>query len=335
MTERQEVVTERHVSVKKRMLLVGGAALALAAIGIGYTVYAANRSTESAYASGEATPATDAGIYLRASDGSVVVQEEWDGSEQSFQRTGTGLTCSRFHAAGDAAVCLSPNSGLQPVTTATILDSELQVTQTLEFRGAPSRARVSPSGRMIAWTVFVTGDDYAGTDFSTRTGMLDTESGYLVDSLETLQLYIDGERYRAADVNFWGVTFADDNRFYATVSTDGRTYLVEGDVEAWTARSLRTNVECPSLSPDGTRIVFKKRVTERLEDPWRLYVLDLETMKETPLADDRSVDDQAAWLDDDTVAYAVGDDVYSVPADGSGEAELIAPDAASPVMVRP
>jgi hypothetical protein len=58
-------------------------------------------------------------------------------------------------------------------------------------------------------------------------------------------------------------------------------------------------------------------------------------MKETPLADDRSVDDQAAWLDDDTVAYAVGDDVYSVPADGSGEAELIAPDAASPVMVRP
>ena len=38
---------------------------------------------------------------------------------------------------------------------------------------------------------------------------------------------------RRADFNFWGVTFArDGNRFYATLGTGGKTYLVEGDVAA-------------------------------------------------------------------------------------------------------
>ena len=32
--------------------------------------------------------------------------------------------------------------------------------------------------------------------------------------------------------------------------------------------------------------------------PWRLYVLDLRTLRETPLAETRSVDDQAVWPDD-------------------------------------
>ena len=36
----------------------------------------------------------------------------------------------------------------------------------------------------------------------------------------------------------------------------------------------------------------------------RLHVLDLATRPETPLAETAGVDDQAAWLDSDTVAYA-------------------------------
>ncbi|GGO28545.1 TolB-like translocation protein [Microbispora bryophytorum] len=56
-------------------------------------------------------------------------------------------------------------------------------------------------------------------------------------------------------------------------------------------------MECPSLSPDGTRIAFKKRAAGLPEDaPWRLYVLDLRTMRETPVAERRGVDDQAVWL---------------------------------------
>ena len=48
---------------------------------------------------------------------------------------------------------------------------------------------------------------------------------------------------------------------------------------------IHENVECPSLSPDGTRIAYKKR--DRLDPaPWQLTVLDLATMRETPLGDD-------------------------------------------------
>ncbi|MFC7615716.1 hypothetical protein ACFQV2_21680 [Actinokineospora soli] len=250
-------------------------------------------------------------------------------------RQPTGLSCARFYAAAGTAVCLSAKPGLAPMTTATVLDRDLRPVRTVEFGGTPNRARVSPSGRMVSWTVFVSGDSYTANSFSTRTGILDTRSGYLIKNMESIQLYLDGERHHAPDVNFWGVTFtADDNRFYATVNTGGRTHLVEGDMAAWTARTLRANVECPSLSPDGTRIAFKKRVRDGATDPWRLHVLDLRTLRETALAETRSVDDQAAWLDDATVAYALpGSAVWKVPADGSGSPSLVSADASSPAVV--
>ena len=127
----------------------------------------------------------------------------------------------------------------------------------------------------------------------------------------------------AADINFWGVTFADDRRFYATMATGGKTYLVRGDMTTRTLTTVHTNVECPSLSPDGTRIAFKKRVPGLPADaPWHLYVLDLRTMRETPLAEPRSVDDQLVWSDTGTVVYSLpsdyGADLYTLPADGSG-----------------
>ncbi|MFK4850369.1 TolB family protein [Microbacterium sp. ZW T6_19] len=317
-------------SMRKRVVLVGAAALVLAGVGIGYSLYAVARSGDGAHAAGDVVPATDHGLYVRDSEGSVVLQ---DGGGAPG-RTGTGLECNRFYAAGDTAVCVSVEGSLKPTTKVEVLDADLTPTETFTYSGVPTRARVSPSGRMVAWTVFVTGDNYAGTNFSTRTGIYDRDTGRIVDSLEGIPLYIDGERVHRVDVNYWGVTFAeDDDTFYATVSTAGTTYLVEGDVSEWSATALRENVECPSLSPDGTRIVFKKRVNDSVDDPWRLYVLDLATMQETPLAEDRSVDDQAAWIDDDTVAYGVDGGVWSVSADGAGQPELIAEDASSPAMV--
>jgi hypothetical protein len=57
------------------------------------------------------------------------------------------------------------------------------------------------------------------------------------------------------------VTFSsDDNRFYATMSTGGQRYLVEGDFAARTVRTLARDVERPSLSPDLTRIAFKAAI---------------------------------------------------------------------------
>ena len=127
-----------------------------------------------------------------------------------------------------------------------------------------------------------------------------------MDTLETFTAYVDGGVYKSVDINLWGVTFtADDNTFYATMGSAGRTWLMRGDLKAQTLTALRDNAECPSLSPDGTRLVFKKRVSNDIRKPWHFYVLDLATMKVHPLAEQRSVDDQAAWLNADTVMYAV------------------------------
>ncbi|MGW4412843.1 TolB family protein [Nonomuraea sp. NPDC004702] len=239
--------------------------------------------------------------------------------------------CDRFYTANGTTLCLVTRPGPLPKTEALVLDRSLKETRRINLAGVPSRARVSASGRMASWTVFVTGDSYSTGGFSTWTGILDTRTGYLVTNMEDIPLYLDGRRYHSADVNYWGVTFAaDDNRFYATVSTKGRTYLVEGDFGAWRARALRENAECPSLSPDGTRLVFKKRVSP---GPWRLHLLDLATMRETPLGERASIDDQAAWLDDRTVMYAKDGDVWAADVGGGPPRRLI-PGASSPAAVR-
>ena len=77
------------------------------------------------------------------------------------------------------------------------------------------------------------------------------------------------------------MTFAaDGDTFYATLATAGKTHLIKGSLRNRRARTLRSNVECPSLSPDGTRVAYKKRVGTG-DNPWRLHVLDLATMRDT------------------------------------------------------
>lgn len=253
-------------------------------------------------------------------------------------RTVSGTPCDRVYAAHGTAVCLQ-RKGPVPATYVSVLDRNLRQVRKVRAAGFPNRARVSADGRMLSWTTFVQGDSYLRDDFSTRTSILDTGTGRMTGSVERIPLTLDGKPYQAADLNYWGVSFgSDDTTFYATVRTSGRTYLVKGDYRTWTAHTLRANVECPSLSPDGRRVVFKKRVHASADRPWQLYVLDLATMKETPLAEQRSVDDQAAWLDAGTVMYGLprhggGWDVWSVPADGSGAARLLIHDAASPAAV--
>jgi hypothetical protein len=102
-------------------------------------------------------------------------------------------------------------------------------------------------------------------------------------------------------------------------------------VRARSLRVLRDGVECPSLSPDNTQIAYKSRIGD--SDRWRLRVLDVATLKDHPVAESKSIDDQVEWLDDKTLAYSDEVNVYTVPADGSGEARLLVKDATSPVRL--
>jgi hypothetical protein len=116
--------------------------------------------------------------------------------------------------------------------------------------------------------------------------------------------------------------------------------LVKGDVTTRTMEVLGVQGACPSLSPDGTSVVYK-RLEPGSSDAYSFVTMDLGTKKIVPIAEDRPVDDQVTWLDDETVVYAVGRgastvdfDVWSAPVDG-GAPEILVPDAASPSVVRP
>jgi hypothetical protein len=244
------------------------------------------------------------------------------------------LRCDRYAAARSTGMCLSVREGsLPPVTDLLVLGPDQAVRHRETLPGTPSRARVSPDGRLVYWTLFVTGDSYSATGFSTRSGLYDVQTGQLVKTLEELPVFVGGRRYFASDVNYWGITFAaDGNRFYATLGSKGKTYLIEADYRLYRGEAILENVECPSLSPDGRRIAFKQKVSDGV---WRLAVVDLATRRVTRLAETRSVDDQPLWRDDSTILYGLrrdGDasDVWSVPANGTGSPVLLIPDASSP-----
>lgn len=246
----------------------------------------------------------------------------------------TGPVCQRVYAAAGTMICL--RSGSAPMSSVITVDRADGKRLELTEWGSPSRARVSPSGNLVTWTVFRSGDSYlvAGA-FATTAGIYDLSTNAHYGSLEDFTVQVDGKPYGAEDRNFWGVTFTDDDRtFYATMSSAGRAWLVHGDLSTRTLTALRPNVECPSLSPDGTRIAYKHRTG----DQWRLHVLTLATNTDTRLAEPSDVDDQPTWLTNETIAYSRPHNdkpaIFTVPASGAGSPRLLLPNAASPTPIR-
>lgn len=337
------------MTARARILTLLGAVLVLAAVAVASVLHATARADRRGLPQAGGPRVSPGEVTLTAPGRMVFRNMAWGphrdelttvpSADPAAPRTASGVKCLRFHAAAGTGVCLQAVHG--PVSDtyhALILDARLEERARYDVPGIPSRARVSPSGHFAAWTAFVGGDSYAGTDFSTRAAIVDVRTGRLIPTLERFRILKDGRPYTSPDVNFWGVTFAaDDRTFYATLATKGRTYLVRGDLTANTLTTVHQNVECPSLSPDGTRIAYKKRVPGLPRDaPWHLYVLDLRTMRETPLAEPRSVDDQAVWQDPRTIVYALpgdyGADLYAVPADGTGRSRRISTAAVSPAF---
>jgi Tol biopolymer transport system component len=259
----------------------------------------------------------------------------------SADRYASDLACERISFNGESGICLE--RGVLEMTsrvTATVFGPDFKARYSLPVDGIyGSRTRISPDGRYGAFTTFVEGHSYADASFSTATEIIALADGSRFGNLETWSVTRNGAPFSAPDFNFWGVTFArDSNRFYATLATGGAIHLVEGDIAARAMRVLADDVECPALSPDETRVAFKKRSGLAM---WRLHVYDLRTGAVTPLAETANIDDQAAWLDDAHVLYgkiapdaAPRIDTWVVNADGSGQPRLWAENLQSVVIVR-
>lgn len=318
-------------------------------VAVGYTAWAGHRSRSGGRprpGGGEPITAEEAGAgrALISRSGAKVMFVDGQqaqvalvpGEAPNGPRTIVPMRCRRLHFAAARGLCMAEHPGFMPTYHLYVFGPDFQILWTTPLGGLPTRARVSPNGRYGATTVFLSGHSYAAGSFSTETVLLDLATGAKLGNLEEFTVSLNGRPFKARDFNFWGVTFAaDDKRFYTTLGTGGQTYLVEGDIAARHMRVLRSNVECPSLSPDGTRLAFKKRVGGGLRGPvWQFHVLDLATMAETPLAETRSVDDQVEWLDDHEVLYQILPDLWTVPADGSGEPRWFMRWALSPAVIR-
>ncbi len=255
-----------------------------------------------------------------------------------------GFSCEAVHFTGGHGICLTADRGVFTTYAALLFDSKLKPLFNIPLNGGPSRARVSRDGAIAACTVFVSGHGYDSVDFSTQTLLLETSTGKVLASLEDFSVTRNGQAFHAVDFNFWGVSFTPDSRnFYCTLSSNHAHYLMMGDLATRSGKVVHDNVECPSVSPDGKRVAYKKRFIIDNRLIWQLHVLDLAGMKETPLAEKRSIDDQIEWLDDAHVLYAVSDNpegssattnVWIADAEGKAAPKVFLTKAYSPAIVR-
>jgi hypothetical protein len=244
------------------------------------------------------------------------------------------LACERVHEnpAGDGLCLAAEHHGFD--YEGVVYGPGRRPRHRFSIPGVPDRARVSPDGRYAGFTAFLSGHAYSAgvRSFSTHTAIVDLRAGRPLFNLDELAVTRNGEPFERADANFWGVAFADGDRFYATLGSGGDHYLLEASVSTRRARVIGDHVECPSPSPDGRWIAYKRRIGK--QDRWRLHVLDLRSGRDVALAEHRSIDDQPEWLDGDTIVYSDDRNVYAVPADGSGRPHRLVARASSPVALR-
>lgn len=257
-------------------------------------------------------------------------------------RAFTGVECDLLAAGAGRVSCLRSAGGFATSYEAVLLDSDWQTTDTFPLTGLPNRTRVSPGGSLVATTALVAGHCDASGTITTQTIVHDLDTG-TADDLEEYALVVDGAKASPVDRNYWSVTFADDeDTFYATAQSVsmGHTWLVRGSVSERTLTTVLDGGMCPSLSPDGTRLAYMVQ-TSSSPTIWSFAVLDLVSGEHQVLAGETSnVDDQVAWLDDDTILYGLPrvdepgvTDVWALDTTSGSAPALYIPEAWSPQVV--
>jgi hypothetical protein len=143
------------------------------------------------------------------------------------------LSCERVYFGGGNGLCLAWDGTVSPSVkrdpfifmmarftgySAVMFNEQLQPGWKIKLNGLPNRVRVSPSGRLAAITVFISGESYASLRLSTRTTIVDVLAGKDLTDLETFSVTRNGTALQSPDFNFWGATFThDESRFYATL----------------------------------------------------------------------------------------------------------------------
>jgi hypothetical protein len=256
------------------------------------------------------------------------------------ERVQTQLECARVDLNVWRGVCLSASSGISGSGQGLITDPALVPTTTFGLT-TPSRAAVSPSGSIVAWTGFTLGHSYLEPgEFATLTQLISIERRQAADLETSFSTYDADGLIRDADRNYWGVSFVDEDRFFATVGFDGETAIVEGRISTSRLDVVFENATCPEVSPDGSTVVAK----EQRGDHFQLVAIDVATGSRRDLGERRSIDDQVEWLDEDTIVYAVPNpdegtvaqpvfDIWVVDTEPGAEPRLVVPFADSPAVV--
>lgn len=259
-------------------------------------------------------------------------------------RAFTGAACDQLDTVGTTTSCLRVVRDVATRYEVDVLDGTWTTTSTWPLPGVPHRSRMSPDGHLVATTVFVHEQTCSQAGASTETRIRRTD-GTDLGNLEDYALSVDGAPYTAADRNFWGVSFVDDDTFYVTGGSRSAdaSWLLRGSVSARTLTAVRAGGDYPSVSPDGTRVAYRTVVrTDGGQKVWAFAVLTLATGVETVYEATTGVDDQVEWLDDATILYGMPradqpgtTDVWALDVTApSTTPTVLIPGAWSPAVVR-
>jgi len=260
-------------------------------------------------------------------------------------RTMLDKTCERFHIAGTTGICLDGPQvlGRYAMEILDFSDPALPLlwssTTTL-----PSRTRVSADQEWASSTVFLEGSGYQDLGgFSTIAWIIHLEGDRQATGVDAMIIEDAEPHHGDPAANFWGVSFGQNGNFWVTGAFGEHVELLQGSAADKTLQPTGIEGSCPSLSPDGSTLVYKRQLES---GDYQLVAMDLANGDVWDLGETRPVDDQVEWLDEDTILYGMhaedwtGDavdpefDTWRIDIAPGSRPELFAPQGDSPAVVR-